>query len=49
MVEAWRRVADGFELLVTMEQFLLDAHRSGKPVRLDELPNELPKTNLLDD
>ena len=42
MAEAWRHVAGSFEFVIKLEEFLLDAHRTGKPVSLDQLPKQPP-------
>jgi len=40
MAEAWRHVAGSFEFVIKLEEFLLDAHRTGKPFSLDQLPKQ---------
>jgi hypothetical protein len=40
MAKAWRHVAKSFEFVMTLEKFVLDAHKTGKPVRLDQLPKQ---------
>jgi hypothetical protein len=37
LAEAWRHVADSYEFVLKLEEFLLDAHKSGGPVSLDQL------------
>ena len=41
MAVAWRHVAGSSEFVIKLE-FLLDAHRTGEPVSLDELPKQPP-------
>jgi hypothetical protein len=38
MADAWRHLANSFEFVQKLEEFLLDAHKSGTPVSLDRLP-----------
>jgi hypothetical protein len=38
MAKAWHHVAKSYEFVVTLERFLIDAHRSGSLVKVSELP-----------
>jgi hypothetical protein len=37
LAEAWRHVADSYQFVVKLEEFLIDAHKSGGLVSLDQL------------
>jgi hypothetical protein len=38
MAKAWRHVAKNYEFVLSLERFLLDAHKNGWPVRVEDLP-----------
>jgi hypothetical protein len=37
--KAWTRVAKAYEFVASLERFLLDAHKSNRPIRVEELPD----------
>jgi hypothetical protein len=39
MGKAWARVAKAYEFVASLERFLIDAHKSGRPIRIEELPD----------
>jgi len=38
LAKAWRHVVSSYEFMVSMEKFLIDAHRSESPSKTDDLP-----------
>jgi hypothetical protein len=38
MGKAWARVAKAYEFVASLERFLMDAHKNGWPVKVEELP-----------
>jgi hypothetical protein len=38
LAKAWRHVASSYEFVLTLERFVIDAHRNHWPFRAEELP-----------
>jgi hypothetical protein len=39
MRKAWVRVAKAYEFVASLERFLIDAHKNGRSIRTEELPD----------
>ena len=49
MGKAWARVGKAYEFVASLERFLIDAHKSGRPIRVEELPNFSEEPVALDE
>ncbi len=47
MGKAWARVARAYEFVASLERFLMDAHKNGWPVRVEEFPQSMCQLSVV--